>query len=732
MNQPPAQRKDGSVLHWISKRPGLAGGAVLAAGAIAVYGGTFSVPFIFDDRISTVDNPSIRGLWPLWPVFSPPNDAGVGGRPLLNLSYALNYAFGGPEVAGYHAVNLLIHVLAAWTLFALVRRTLLRPVLAERFGAAAAPLALAVSAIWALHPVQTESVTYLSERAETLMGLFYLLTLYCFVRGADGGSEATTAEGTAREGGGMWFTFSVAAGLSGVGSKEVIVTAPVLVFLYDRTFISGGFGEAWRRHRAAYLGLAATWVPLGFLMVGLHHRGVGFGQGIAWWAYGLAECRAVVKYLLLALWPHPLVFDYGPYAPVRLSEIVPYALALAALLAAAGTALRRWPAAGFAACWFLLILAPTSSIVPIATQPMAENRLYLPLAGVAALGVLGAFALAGRRSLAVLAVAVVGLGVASAERNRDYSTEESIWTDTVAKNPDNPRARNNLGNVWSSRPGRAMDAIAQLEEALRLEPDFAEAHNNLGNVWSHQPARLKDAIAQFEEALRLKPNYAEAHNNLGNALAKLPGRLDEAIAHYKKAVRLRPDYAEARNDLGVAWMKQSGRLKDAIAQFEEAVRLKPDFVEAHTNLGNAWAKMPGRLADAVAEYQKALRLQPDYPEAHYNLGVVWADQPGRMEDAIVQFEEAVRLKPDYAEARYNLGTVWAGQPGRMEDAVAQFEEAVRLQPDFADAQFNLAVALLNLPGRADEARAHLEAVLRLQPGNAEARQILAGLPGSRP
>src|SRR6185312_14127472 len=106
-----------------------------------------------------------------------------------------------------------------------------------------------------------------------------------------------------------------------------------MAFLYDRTFLSGGFAAAWRRHWPQYLALAATWLPLGWILIGLHHRGVGFGQGIPWWAYGLTECRVVVKYLLLALWPSPLVFDYGIYAPVRLSEVWPYALVLAALLA---------------------------------------------------------------------------------------------------------------------------------------------------------------------------------------------------------------------------------------------------------------------------------------------------------------------------------------------------------------------------------------------------------------
>jgi len=770
--------------------PGILSGVILAAGAFAAYSRTFSVPLIYDDNQSIGANPSIRGLWPTWRVLSPPDGTGVAGRPLLNLSYALNYAFGGTAVVGYHLVNLLIHVLAAWTLFALARRTLRRPVLAGRFGPVATPLALAVSAIWAWHPVQTESVTYLSQRAESLMGLFYLLTLYCFLRGAE-------AAGRGR--GRAWFSLSAVACLAGVGVKEVIVTAPLIVLLYDRTFVSGSFSAALRRHWRPHLALAATWLPLGCLMIGLQHRGVGFDEGAAWWAYGMTECRVVVRYLLLAFWPHPLVFDYGMFAPVRLPEVWPQALVLASLLTATVIALRRWPAAGFMAAWFFLILAPASSIVSIAWQPMAENRLYLPLAGVAACAVLGAFALAGRWSLPVLALVAAGLGLATSRRNHDYSSAQAIWGDTVAKRPENYRARNNLGDALSNAPGRWIDAIAQYEEALRLKPDFAEAHSNLGAALLNVPGRLHDAIAQDEEALRLDPGLAGAHINLGNALSSVPGRLNDAVEQYGEALSLNPDSAEAHNGLGSALAGMPGRLNDAVAQFEEALRLnpdfaealfnlgnalcaegrtpeaiarleealrlKPDFAEAHYVLGNAWLRIPGRLTDAVTQYEEALRLRPDYGEALANLGYALNSEgrtheavarfeaalrlrpdsaealinlgnalnaDGRPREAIARFEEALRLRPDLAEAHLILGNALSDAPGRLTDAIAQYEAALHWKPNLAEAHLGLAVALLKLPGHGDEARAHLEACLRLEPDNAPARQVLANIRAPQP
>jgi tetratricopeptide (TPR) repeat protein len=700
----------------------LAAWAILAIGTIAIYSRTLHDPLLLDDFNSIGGNPSIRRLWPLWQALSPPNGAGVGGRPLLNLSYALNYAFGGTGVFGYHLVNLIVHVLAALTLFGLVRRTLLRPALAERFGSSATFLALAASAIWAWHPLQTESVTYLSQRAESLMGLFYLLTVYCFVRGVEPDCKL------GRRG---WFSLSVLACLAGVGTKEVIVTAPLLVLIYDRTFVSASFSRAWLRHWPLYLALTATWVPLGCLMADLRGRFVGFGFGIHWWAYAFTECRVIVRYILLAVWPHPLLFDYGPYAATPLSELWPYALILASLVTATVFALRRWPAASFAASWFVLILAPTSSIVPIMGQPMAENRLYLPLAGVAGLVALGAFRLVGRRALPALAVVAVALGLASVQRNQDYVSEQAIWRDTVAKDPDNARAHNNLAGAILRNQGRLDDAVAQCEEALRLKPDLAEAHGNLGDVLIRMPGRLNDAIVQYEEALRLKPDLAEAHNNLGYALVRVPGRLDDAIAQYREALRLNPDYAKAHDNLGAALERVPGRLGEAAAQIEEGLRQDPNYAEAHNDLGAALAGMPGRLTDAIAQYKEALRLEPGLAEAHYNLGNALSAE-GKTLEAIDQYEEALREEPGFAEAHSNLGAALEKMPGRLEEAIAQYKEALRLKPDYAAIHLNLALALIRLTGHNEEARANLDEVLRLQPDNDRARQILAAIPATHP
>ncbi|MES1167228.1 MAG: hypothetical protein ABUL68_04430, partial [Pseudomonadota bacterium] len=246
-----------------SRRSIFLGGGCIVLAAFEAYFNSFSVPFIFDDAASIAQNSTIRHLSQLGNVLSgPPWGAlTVNGRPLLNLTLALNYALGGLAVGGYHGVNLAIHILAGLTLFGIVRRTLQQARLAGRFGEAALPLALCVALIWTLHPLQTEAVTYVVQRAESQMGLLYLLTLYAFIRGAASARPE------------KWYALSVLCCALGMMAKEVMVSAPLMVLLYDRTFVAGSFGRAWRERWRWYGGLAATWLVLGWLMLGPGSRG---------------------------------------------------------------------------------------------------------------------------------------------------------------------------------------------------------------------------------------------------------------------------------------------------------------------------------------------------------------------------------------------------------------------------------------------------------------------------
>jgi tetratricopeptide (TPR) repeat protein len=617
--------------------PALAGGAVLAALAVAAYGRTFSIPLIFDDESSIANNTTIRHLGT---AFLPPVDSTVSGRPAANLSLAANYAVSGTAVGSYHAVNLAIHILAGLTLFGIVRRTL-----APRTGASAFAVAFSASLLWTLHPLQTESVTYIVQRAESLMGLFYLLTLYCFIRGAGAGGPGRF----------WWLAASVFACLLGMGTKEVMVSAPLVVLLYDRTFLAGGFREAFRRRWRLYAGLAATWIALALLVLSTHSRSgtAGFGTTVAWWRYALTQLPAVVHYLWLCFWPHRLIFDYGSALEIPSFRVVPCALIIAGLAAATAWALARRPAVGFLGASFFAILAPSSSIVPVATETIAEHRMYLPLAAVAVLVVLGIHRWLGRGTLPLCLALVAVLSWATWERNEDYRSNEAIWSDTVAKLPENERAQYNLGCFLQKTPGRLDEAVAHFQEALRLRPDYADADCNLGASLASL-GRMPEAIARYKEALRLKPGLAEAHNDLGNALSSTD-RTQEAIPHYEEALRLRPDYAEAHNDLGNA-LSSTGRALEAIPHYEEALRLRPDLYQANYNLGNALNAL-GRTPEAIAQYEQALRIRPDDATIHFYLAGALLRIPGRTGEAVAQLREVLRLEPDNDRARRILARI---------------------------------------------------------------------------
>jgi tetratricopeptide (TPR) repeat protein len=562
---------------------------VVAAG-LAAYANSFHGPFIFDDIQSIKENTTIADLRQIGRVLSPPLFSTTAGRPLLNLTLAINYAIGGQDVVGYHALNLAIHLLAALTLMGVVRRTLLSPRLRDRYGAAALPLAAAVALIWALHPLQTESVTYLIQRAEALAGLFYLLTLYGAIRGS----------GAAR--GWRWYLFAAASCLLGVASKEVVVTAPLVVLLYDRTFLGGSFREAWRRRWGLYVLLASSWLLGAFLVFASRGRGgsAGLASGVSIWRYALTQTSAIPHYLRLTFWPSPLIFDYGTALARNFAAVWPGALLMVLLLAATGIALWRWPIFGFLGIWFFACLAPSSSVVPIATQTIAEHRMYLALAAPVALAIVGAWTLWGKlwrgpptprpmlvSALVALAATATALGVATAQRNEDYHSTLSIWQDTLAKRPQSARAHNNFGMALAD--GRQFDqAIEEFRAALAIEPDYDDASYNLGLAYYDLGnaltgrGQLDQAAIQYQNALALDPNRAEAHNNLGILLARA-GRVDEAIEHFRKGVAIKPDNAEIHYDLGRA-LAMRGQIDQAIAQFEKALELRPDYTNARNQL----------------------------------------------------------------------------------------------------------------------------------------------------
>ncbi len=652
-------------------------GAVLLLATLIAWHGTLGAPFVFDDLPGIVRNPSLRQWWPPGDALLPAQATGTGvvGRPVVNLSLALNYAVGGLDVRGYHVVNWLIHAAAGFLLFALLERLFRRPPLRPRFGSVAFPLSLGAALLWTLHPLQTEAVTCVIQRAESLAGFFQLLTLYAFVRAAE-------EDGARRR----WSCLAVVACALGVATKESVVTAPVLAWLFDRTFYAGGWREAWRRRRALHLALAATWLPLAWLVARSGGRGgtAGFDVGVSVWDYLLTQARAIVLYLRLTVWPDPLVLDYGQGLVRHPAEVWPQLLLVVTLAALTAVVLVRRPVLGLAGAWFFVTLAPSSSFVPLATQTMAEHRMYLPLAAVAVTAAAGAFRLGGRRGLvAVFGLALVA-GAGTLRRNADYESALTLWGDTVAHAPANPRAHYHLANALSAA-GRAADAVAHYETALRLEPAYAAAHYNLAGALL-QLGRAEAAVGHYEAALRLEPGSADTHVNLAAALIRL-GRGADAVRHYEAAGRSGLLAAEEQLRFGRA-LAEIGRLDDALARLREAQRLNPKHAETRVVIGMVLSAA-GRAAEALAHFTDAVVLDPEDAGARAALGdaLLETDRPA---EALSHYEAALRLRPGQAAPLHtSLGNALI-RLGRIADAIGHYEEALRLNPADAEARANLA------------------------------------------
>ncbi len=601
---------------------------VILAGLIA-YSNSFSGEFVLDDDKFVVNNPRIRTILPL-------SETMRGRRPIVDLSLAVNYAWEELEPSGYHVFNLTVHLLAGLTLLGVVRRTLSRPQFRKSVGRAAPWLAAVIAAMWVVHPLQTQSVTYIIQRGESMMGLFYLLTLYCVIRGA----EATERAGSVRAS--VWCLAAVISCALGMGTKAVIVTAPVVVLLYDWIFLSRSLGQLLLRRwgLCLYLGLVATWSVLGacgvaggVLAPGDKSATVGFGyRGITPLTYLGTQLGVLTYYLRLSVWPNPLCLDFGWSVARHTGEIIVPGLVILAAAGGAVWALIRRPALGFVGLWFFAVLAPTSSFIPI-KDPAFEHRMYLSLAAVAACVVLGGYATlrrlldrlsltAGTRTAVTVVVAgtiIVGLTYGTIRRNADYHGDLEMWQDVIDKRPANARGHLGYGTALFARE------------------------------------RTEESEAAFAEAVRLRPTYSDGHYNLGNALAKNQ-KLEDAVTAYQRSLRLNPRHAKCHYNLANTY-KRLRRWDDAVAEYREAVRIDPEHISAHINLGNT-LRVLSRVDEAIEAYHKAIEINPRYANAHYNLGRT-LEQQGNLQAAAEEFRLAVQYDPAHDEAREALDALSA-------------------------------------------------------------------------
>ena len=369
-------------------------GALIVIAGLLSYSNCFQGEFVFDDNGGILGNAHIQHLWPLSSAMSAPTRTSIIGRPTICLSLALNYAINGLNVWGYRAANLGIHLISGLLLFGLIRRTLTNnEKLRAWAGGQASVLAFAAALLWTLHPLNTQVVNYIIQRCESLMAMFYLLTLYAAMRSMEDRANQK-----------MWQIVAIAACALGMGSKEVMVSAPLIVLLYDRFFISGSFSNALKRGKFVYAGLALTWGILALMVAMGGQINSARLDRPSWtkYEYALTQSEVIVYYLRLAFYPQPLCFDYAWPAANSIIQVLPFLLIMFALIGATAWALRFRPELGFLGAWFFVLLAPSSSIMPLPDMAV-EYRIYTALMAVSILVVVAVLAAIRKMGRTILA-----------------------------------------------------------------------------------------------------------------------------------------------------------------------------------------------------------------------------------------------------------------------------------------------------------------------------------------
>jgi tetratricopeptide (TPR) repeat protein len=640
--------------------------ALVVCATVVVYANSLHAPFILDDLASIVHNASIREWWRLARVLAPPPELPVSGRPVANISFALTYALAGAAPWAYHACSIALHAICALLLLGIVRRTAERCVgspVAGRIRAAAWLVAL----VWAVHPLNSETVVYATQRTELLLGVFYFLTLYAAVRAID-------------DRGMRWGVVAVAACALGMASKESMASAPAMVLLYDRVFVFESLGQAWRARRRFYAALASTWLVLAAcLWTAPRTQSAGFSSGISPVVYLLNQAVMVPHYLRLAVWPRGLVVDYGWPVALAFSQVWPGALVMVGLLLASIVALVKYPRVGFVALWPFVMLAPTSSIVPIATEVGAERRMYLPLAGIV---VLAAMALAaaskgsGRREPARgarrepaatfrPAAAAIGLmiamvlGATTIARNREYLSPLTLATTVVERWPS-AVAHATLGEELAAA-GRHDEALSELRTAV-AGGDF-RARYPLGAELFDRGHVEEAAVylrAFIEEGSGTPALELDARKRLGGAYAR-QGNWAKAAEQYRQVLADAPDDALAQRYLADVLFAQHA-YADAAAEYARYTASRPDDGDALTNLGISLEAL-GRRAESIDAFRRVARADPRSVAAHVNLAQALA-RGGSLPEAEAEARAAVALAPQDANVRDLLTSIVAAQHRR--------------------------------------------------------------------
>ena len=666
----------------------------LMAAVFLVYSPAWRGGLLWDDdaHVTPPELRSLDGLRQIWFRLG----ATQQYYPLLHSFFWLQYQLWGEATLGYHLTNLALHAAAAVLAALLLRRL-------------AVPGALWAAAIFALHPVQVESVAWIAEQKNTLAAVFYLAAALMYLRFDQTRSSAGTvpffalrqplrADKVSGEKGDCplqpggaspcYVRFAYALALTlfllGLLSKTVTATLPaalLVVFWWQRGRLS------WKRDELPLVPFFLLGIAAGVLTARVEAKLIG-AEG-AEYAFTpierfLLAGRVIWFYLGKLLWPAELIFIYPRWTvsqQVWWQYLFPLAAVLLLVLLWAIRGRTRGPLA--ALLFFGGTLFPVLgffNVFPFRYSLVADHFQYLASLGIITLLSAGAALLWLRWQpwaklvgqglcLALLLV----LAYLSYRQSKIYTDAETLYTATIQRNPACWLAYNNLG-MLISQTGNTRGAMECYHRALQLKADNAAAHYNLANALAAL-GKDEEAIEHYREALRIRPTLALAQHNWGNVLARA-GRWQQAVERYEEALRLRPDYPEAHNSLAVI-LANTGKTHEALEHYHRALQLMPDYVNARNNLANALADA-GRTDAALEHFQEALRRKPEDADLHNNLGFLLA-RLGRTEEAIQHYHEAVRLKRDFATAQYNLAVALA-RIGRTQEAIEQYDELLQRMP----------------------------------------------------
>ena len=676
-----------------------------------IYSNTLEAPFYFDDISAIKDNANIRAT-----RLTEIGNAGFKSsstRPIAFISFALNYYLHQYNLKGYHLVNIIIHILTGIFLYLFIKETLNLSLLGSKDHFLDS-IAFLSAIIWLVHPLHTQSVTYIVQRCSSMAAMFYLLSLLLYVKGR------LALENAKRW---SWYGGSFLAGLLALGSKESAAVLPFFIFLYEWYFFQNLDRDWLKRHLKYVFGVVLLFGLIALIYLGTNpfeklnslkdysHNEFTLTQRV------LTQFRVVIYYLSLLAYPHPsrLNLDYDFPLSHSLIDPVTTLFSLCIIFGLIGLAVytaKKERLLSFCILWFFGNLVIESSVIPLAI--IFEHRTYLPSMLVYLLTVaLGYRYIKYKWSGVALVCVVTALfSFWTYQRNSVWQDPVALWRDCVEKSPEKARPHNNLGVVLAKQD-RIVEAIKHYSVALQINPNYADAHSNLGILLGKQ-GKTTEAIQHYSEALRIKSGFAEAHNNLGTLLAE-KGKLVEAIQHYAEALRINPDFKQAHNNLGALYAKQ-GRTAEAVQHYDEALRINPDYAEAHHNLGILLATQ-GKTTEAIQHYSEALRINPDNAAAHNNLGIALSKQ-GETTEAIQHYSEALRIDPDYVEAHHNLGNALIAEKGPTDQAIGYFTKALQIKPDYVDAYNSLATALIQM-GKIGEALVYLQKALQIEPDSAD-------------